>query len=129
MSAIPIGISQIIKAKSAQKQNQVKQVPGPQAGAKRAELTPQPSSDVDADDSADASTPGQKMSIGRALGMLAFAGLASPFLDLENPVHGVIGLVILLVGIRIAWQLTAQKPIDIVGPFNNSAPAAKLAPG
>jgi hypothetical protein len=69
------------------------------------------------------------MSIGRALGMLAFAGLASPFLDLENPVHGIIGLVILLVGMRIAWQLTAQKPIDIVGPFNNSAPPAKLAPG
>ena len=64
-----------------------------------------------------------------ALGMLALVGLASPFLELQDPLHGGIGLIILLVGIRIAWQLTAEKPIDIVGPFNNSAPPAKAAPG
>ena len=122
MSAIPIGISQYIKSKS-EKQAQVKQIPGSKAG-----VTPAPASDSDSDgdDSADSSTP--KVSIGRAIGMLAIAGLASPFLELQDPVHGVIGLVILVVGIRIAWQLTAEKPIDIVGPFNNSAPA-KTAPG
>src|SRR6185369_10520685 len=47
-----------------------------------------------------------KMSISKAIGMMALYGLASPFIDLQDPLHGVIGLVILLVGIRIAWQLT-----------------------
>jgi hypothetical protein len=69
------------------------------------------------------------MSFGAALGMLALTGLASPFLELQDPVQGGIGLIILLVGIRIAWRLTAEKPIDIVGPFNNSTTSAKPAPG
>jgi hypothetical protein len=30
-----------------------------------------------------------------------------------------IGLVILLVGIRIAWRITAGKPMEILGPFEN----------
>lgn len=124
MSAIPIGISQIMKDKS-EKQSQAKHIPGSQAVT-----TPAPVSDADADNSAESSdSNGKKMSIGRALGMLAIAGLASPFLELQDPVHGLIGLVILLVGIRIAWQLTAEKAIDIVGPFNNSGPPAKTAPG
>jgi hypothetical protein len=53
-------------------------------------------------------------------------GLASPFLELQDPFHGIIGLVILLVGIRIAWQLTASPKIEILGPFvskNTAAPA------
>lgn len=38
-------------------------------------------------------------------------GLASPFLELKaDAFHGLIGLVILLVGINIAWKLTAAKP-------------------
>jgi len=37
--------------------------------------------------------------------------------------HGIIGLIILLVGLRIAWQLTAAKPLEISGPLE-SAPAA-----
>jgi hypothetical protein len=72
------------------------------------------------------------MGFAAALGALALAGLTSPFLELQDPLHGVIGLVILMVGIRIAWQLTAEKPIDIVGPFNNSTPppaSAAPAPG
>lgn len=37
-------------------------------------------------------------------------GLASPVLELQaDPFHGLIGLVILLVGVRIAWKLTAAK--------------------
>lgn len=56
-----------------------------------------------------------------ALGYLAMLGLISPFLEFQDPVHGLIGLVILMVGIRIAWQLTAAKQPDIVGPFSNAA--------
>ncbi|MBI3645674.1 MAG: hypothetical protein HY233_06905 [Acidobacteriales bacterium] len=54
---------------------------------------------------------------------MALLGLASPFLELQDPVHGFIGLIILLVGIRIAWQITAAKMPEITGPFQNS-PAA-----
>jgi hypothetical protein len=57
-----------------------------------------------------------------AFGMLALLGLASPFLELSSPLHGIIGLVILFVGIRIAWQLTAGPKLDIMGPFQVNAP-------
>ncbi len=60
----------------------------------------------------------------RALGVLIVIGLASPFLDLSNPAHGVIGLIILFVGIRIAWRLTAGRVVNITGPINDPAPAA-----
>ena len=58
-----------------------------------------------------------------SLGQFAFYGLASPFLELQDPVHGLIGLVILLVGIRIAWKLAAGTETQIFGPFE-SAPAS-----
>lgn len=61
-----------------------------------------------------------KMSLGKAIGMMALYGLASPFLELQDPLHGVIGLVILLIGIRIAWQLTGAKRPEITGPFQNT---------
>jgi hypothetical protein len=125
MSAIPIGISQIIKHKNVQKQSQIKHVPADS----QTDVSPMAAPDSEVGDSAESSEANQpKVGIGTALGMLAFAGLASPFLELQDPLHGAIGLIILLVGIRIAWQLTAEKPIDIVGPFNNSASPAKASP-
>lgn len=66
------------------------------------------------DDSA--TTP--KMRPVKAIGVLTLIGLASPFLELADPAHGLIGLVILFVGLRIAWRLTAGRPIDIVGPID-----------
>jgi hypothetical protein len=63
------------------------------------------------------------MSFARAIGTLAVLGLASPLLELSSPMHGIIGLIILLVGLRIAWQLTAGKPLDISGPLVEGAPA------
>jgi hypothetical protein len=126
MSAIPIGISQIVKHKNVQKQSQMKQVP---AGS-QSEASPTAALDAEDGESTESSKSTQpKMGFGAALGMLALAGLASPFLELQDPVQGGIGLIILLVGIRIAWRLTDEKPIDIVGPFNNSTPPAKPAPG
>ncbi len=58
------------------------------------------------------------------VGELAMLGLASPFLDLSDLTHGVIGLIILLVGIRIAWRMTAGKSVNIIGPLTAVAPAA-----
>jgi len=58
------------------------------------------------------------MGMGKALAYLGFMGLASPFLDLQAPIHGLIGLVILFVGIQIAWKLTAGPPIpEVTGPY------------
>jgi hypothetical protein len=58
------------------------------------------------------------------VGELAMLGLASPFLDLADVTHGLIGLVILFVGLRIAWRMTAAKPVHIVGPLTDAAAAA-----
>ncbi len=44
-------------------------------------------------------------------------GQASPFLELQNPGSGLIGLVILFVGLSIAFRMTAPKPLDVDGPY------------
>ncbi len=51
---------------------------------------------------------------------LAFLGLASPFLELADPLHGLIGLFILFIGIRIAWQSTRTTAPRLDGPFQYS---------
>ncbi len=38
--------------------------------------------------------------------------------------QGVIGLIILFVGIRIAWRMTAARQVSILGPINDPMPAA-----
>lgn len=121
MSAIPMSISQGIKEKKIQP---------PQRASQPASTT---SSDVTAQSADTANTPStpaptdpqsSKMSLGIALVGLAILGLASPFLELASPVSGIIGLVILFVGIRIAWQLTAGPKVEILGPFTTGAASA-----
>ena len=59
-----------------------------------------------------------------AVAYLVILGLASPFLELASPIHGIIGLVILLVGIQIAWKTTAGRVAPgISGPYSHSATA------
>lgn len=111
LAAVPIAISVHMKHKSAQQHTQVTEPAAAPAA---------PSASTPA--AAPASAPAAKMSLGKALGMLALLGLASPFLDLADPMHGIIGLIILLVGLRIAWQLTAAKRLDISGPVDQPAP-------
>ena len=73
-------------------------------------------------------TPGAKppLRVLQAVGRLVLLGLASPFLGLQDhPFHGLIGLVILFVGVRIAWQLTAGPSLQVIGPFEaTSLPSA-----
>jgi len=96
LAAVPIVISQHMKQRSAQH--------------------------AQANDSAIGRGP--KMGFLKAAGMLALIGLASPFLALSDPGHGIIGLIILFVGLRIAWKITAGRPVSIIGPVSEVAPAA-----
>ena len=131
LSAIPIGISQIVKQRQEKHHNLVTHAnPASSTSGVSASdsvaASPAPASSSDPLDepAADTQAPAKaKMSIGAAIGALLFAGLASPFLELQDPFHGLIGLVILFVGIRIAWQLTAGKKLDILGPFSKAASA------
>src|SRR5438128_5627988 len=69
-------------------------------------------------DSAIAGQPAnQKKNLGAIAGALLIAGLASPFLELQGGFSGVIGLVIIFVGMRIAWKMTAGPRLEILGPF------------
>jgi hypothetical protein len=61
-----------------------------------------------------------KGDMSKAFLQLAFLGLASPFLELADPFHGAIGLFILFIGIRIAWQITRETSPTIDGPFASS---------
>lgn len=93
MAAVPIAISQSVKHRNAVQQAQ--------AGDTTTVDTPKPSPI-------------------KIVGVLALIGLASPFFELRDPLHGVIGLIILFVGIQIAWRITAGKPMDIVGPIREA---------
>lgn len=55
---------------------------------------------------------------------LLMVGLISPFLELQNdPGHGLIGLLILIVGMRIAWKMTASKiPAVLAGGSDAQVP-------
>ena len=99
LAAVPIAIS-------LHKQPRVVQQQSAQAGD-------QPPTHVNGS----AAAPPTRMSPARAVGLLALLGLASPLLALAHPAQGLIGLIILLVGIQIAWKITAARQLNISGPI------------
>jgi uncharacterized protein (DUF983 family) len=60
---------------------------------------------------------------GKAIATLAWLGIASPILDLQDPVNGLLGLIILFVGLRFAWQFTASRWAKVSGPYTVAAGA------
>ncbi len=68
-------------------------------------------------------TPKPKVGLVAAFGYLLIIGIASPFLELQSPVHGLIGLFILFIGLRIAFQMTAAKPLEVDGPYSATGQA------
>lgn len=65
-----------------------------------------------------------RMNRSEALVRLALLGLASPIVEVwEDPTSfgGWIGLIILFVGIRFAAKITAGRPQEVYGPFENSS--------
>jgi hypothetical protein len=115
MAAIPIYLSEVSKEKMQESQRATTAPAQPSRGSAQ--------SDADSA-SQQASSEKPKISLAAALGVLALLGLASPFLELQNPVNGAIGLVILFVGINIAWRLTAGPKLEILGPFDTKAPTS-----
>jgi len=107
LAAVPIAISvhkqhRVVQQQPAQAEDQ----PPAQAGD-------QPPTQVNGS----AAAPPTRMSPARAVGLLALLGLASPLLALAHPAQGLIGLIILLVGIQIAWKITAARQLNISGPI------------
>ena len=118
MAAIPIFLSQMPKSAHPP---QVKTAPATPGSA--ADGSAIGSSGAFSGQATPADTAKPKMAFFSAVGLLALLGLASPFLELADPFHGIIGLVILFVGIQFAWKQTGAPKIDIVGPFQNQAAA------
>jgi hypothetical protein len=104
MSAVPIAIQQF-REHHAQ----------PQAAATGSAQAPD----------AQAPAPKGHVNVGKAVGLLALLGIASPFLALKDPTHGLIGLIILFVGMRFAWRFTAGRVIRVSGP-HAPAPAGAV---
>ena len=103
LSAVPIGLHQLSKEKQQPQSTGVVSV----QGAPKVETT--------------SSASPEQLSFGGlivALGYLTVYGLASPLLSLAEPLQGLIGLVILFVGLRIAWKLTAGTGVPVMGPYN-----------
>lgn len=121
MAAIPIAIHYQMKAKNEARPAESKQLSSADSTDKDA--APEQATA----ESPKPESPKQKMSFAAALGELALIGLASPFLELQDPVHGIIGLIILLVGLQIAWKITqGSRRLDIQGPYDNSAAASSM---
>jgi hypothetical protein len=110
LAAIPISISYQSKEKSHSESVQSQQ---------------QQSTTDEANSRPDQAQPKAKLSFGAAILQLLVIGLASPFLQMQDPFHGIIGLIILIVGIRIAWQITAgSRRARIEGPYESSSAAS-----
>jgi hypothetical protein len=118
IAAVPIYIAQESKTHRSAQMEQSQSAHNP---------AEQPSGNVGADSGQEPSAPKRPANLGVALVGLALLGLASPFLELADPLHGVIGLVILWVGMQFAWKMTRGISIQILGPFKFSAPPAGQA--
>jgi hypothetical protein len=68
--------------------------------------------------------PRAHVGYGKAIATLAWVGIASPILELQDPVNGLLGLIILFVGLRFAWQFTASRWAKISGPYSVAVAAA-----
>jgi hypothetical protein len=79
---------------------------------------------VQAQSAETAAQPRGQVNLGKVIATLAWVGIASPFLDLQDPVNGLIGLIILFVGLRFAWQSTASRWAKVSGPYIVAAAGA-----
>jgi hypothetical protein len=122
IAAIPVGISQFVKARDARAATAHTQA------LRNLPREDAPTADADDSDSSPpeaAATPApahHRAGLGSMISTLLLLGLASPFMDLwtNGPsFSSMIGLFILFIGIRIAWQMTAgaSAATGVIGPF------------
>jgi hypothetical protein len=128
MAAIPIGYVLYWKEHNValhSQELQQKQQSSPRAGEQPSAGTPEQPTTKEQETTGEAIPPAgaPTLDLGTILGRLAVLGLASPFFELENGLSGVIGIVILLVGIQIAWRMTKGKHVTIYGPFETASRA------
>jgi hypothetical protein len=113
LSSIPIILSYSVKHRPAQSHQSA-----PASATDSSTPDEQTSTDQTQPSTEQSTEPAEPSSLGAALGQLALYGLASPFLELQEPGSGIMGLIILFVGLSIAFRLTAAKPLYVDGPFN-----------
>jgi hypothetical protein len=128
IAAVPIGISQYVKARDARVaaahaqrlQNPSTEAPNEDASsadAKRLASSPDPPP------ATRSTTARHPTDLSGVLGSLLLAGLLSPFMDFWNngpSIRAEIGLFILFIGIRIAWQMTGGSgTTSVIGPFKS----------
>ena len=116
LAAVPIGISQYLKSAKAHKAV----VHSPPTATAEAGADPT----VQGRPSPTSTPPHQTFSKGALAEKLLLGGLASPFLEINETPHAIIGLFILFIGLRIAWQLTGETPTQVLGPFKSSGAQA-----
>jgi len=105
ISAVPISIGYAMKD-------------GQFSHSRQSATSPQTSGNSDTSAGApEGDQAGTAPSLGAAALQLVLLGIASPFLELQDPAHGLMGLVILFVGLSIAFRLTASRPLDVDGPY------------
>jgi len=119
LAAVPMGIAQYLKSEKAHKAAvRLSQPSAPETAADA--VTEEPSS------TPTAARP--RLSKGALAERLLFLGLASPFLEFKESPSSFIGLFILFIGLRIAWQLTDETTAQVLGPFkSNTIPASPLS--
>jgi hypothetical protein len=116
LASVPVIISYAVKRAHA------RQAQSAQAASNASAPDAQASSSPDSPGSSTrAQQPRKKMGYGAAAGYLVLIGLASPFLELQSPGNGILGLIILFVGLSIAFRMTKAKPLDVDGPFGVTA--------
>jgi hypothetical protein len=116
LAAVPMGIAQYVKSEKAHKATiHLSQPSPPGTSAELSIQSPSPTS----------TAPGPRMTKEALIGKLFLLGLASPFLNINETPHAIIGLFILFIGLRIAWQVTDETSAQVLGPFkSSSAPAS-----
>ncbi|MGA3049011.1 MAG: hypothetical protein ABSD67_20420 [Terracidiphilus sp.] len=60
--------------------------------------------------------PAAHVDWGDHMGMFVISGIASPFMNMMNGFSGLIGLVILFVGLSVAWRMTRARRLPVDGP-------------
>jgi hypothetical protein len=108
LSAVPIGISYAMKHESAQ-------------AGKNSATAEESGTGSEARDEGSADRSKSRSGLGAMVGQLFLYGIASPFLELKQPAQGAIGLFILFIGLRIAWQLMRAKTLGVDGPYGPGA--------